>query len=228
MKMLLTVVLGVLLGLGTAYGGTIYDGTWTTIADDDGPVGPGGGGQPYDAEYLAYKIEGNSLFLGLQSGFDLGDMEQPWGSSSVYGGDLAMSFDGDSSYYEYAIDYGFYTAGWSGPGQTDPEGLYQVTSWNTDTYYGVSGPLYQETGVLVSSLLDNDYFQTGDSYFRWVELEITGLPPGEDIDLWWTMSCGNDTISSDFRVIREVPEPGTMMLFGTGLLGLAGLSRRRK
>ena len=45
------------------------------------------------------------------------------------------------------------------------------------------------------------------------------------IGVHWGMTCGNDVIEG---VGSPVPEPATMILFGTGLMGLAGMSRRKK
>jgi hypothetical protein len=40
------------------------------------------------------------------------------------------------------------------------------------------------------------------------------------------MSCANDVIEG--KVTNSVPEPGTMLLLGFGLVSLAGMGRLRK
>ncbi len=49
---------------------------------------------------------------------------------------------------------------------------------------------------------------------------------GYDLGLRWTMTCANDVIEGGVTV-ASVPEPGTITLFGLGLLGFAGLVRKR-
>ncbi|MDR3089465.1 MAG: PEP-CTERM sorting domain-containing protein [Desulfobulbaceae bacterium] len=59
-----------------------------------------------------------------------------------------------------------------------------------------------------------------------IDLAMYGLD-GE-IGLHWTMSCGNDVVEGVVSAPPQVPEPATMLLFGTGLAGLAAYRRRRR
>jgi len=53
------------------------------------------------------------------------------------------------------------------------------------------------------------------------------LWPTEDkLGLHWTMFCGNDVV--ELEVGQPVPEPGTMLLVGCGLIGLAVFRRKFK
>ena len=227
---------------------TLADG-WTEIAAEDnvgtgGFVGPGVGGQPFDAEYLAYKLVGNTLSIGLQSGFDLLDGHVLQGGINYYAGDLALSFNGTPTNYEYAFDFGKLTKNYagakvdadtSGSDGIDAAGLYAVSAWNLGVYsgYTASNPFAMDGGTLVTSgttLAGLD----GDSYWRTVSFDITalGLTNNFSFDAHWTMSCGNDAINGGANVAYNppptpVPEPATMLLFGTGLMGLAGLHRRK-
>jgi len=47
------------------------------------------------------------------------------------------------------------------------------------------------------------------------------------VGIHWTMECGNDYLNLDADV-NPIPEPATMLMLGTGLIGLGALRRKFK
>lgn len=225
---------------------------WTAMTLDshggDGVIGPGAGGQQFDAEYLYYKQSGNSLSIGLQAGFNLitGYEYHSTSPKDYYAGDLALSFDGSAgpTGYEYAIDFGLETRDYqkdavdmgTGTG-IDAAGLYSVSSWNNDVYSGhtVANPFAADGGTLLQGLtLNTDMFTGsgsagGTSYFRTVTFDLgsLGLTGPITLDAHWTMSCGNDYINGT-TTLSSVPEPSTMALMFMSLMGIGWAGRRKR
>ena len=229
---------------------------WTALTLDghggDGVIGPGGGGQQFDAEGLYYKQSGNLLSIGLQAGFNLitGYEYSSVNPKDYYAGDLALSFDGSvgPTGYEYAVDFGLLTKDYQkdlvdmsgGTTGTDAAGFYAVSSWNNDVYSGhtVANPFAVDGGALVSSLSSNlsgSGFVAGSgtlggtSYYRTVTFDIgsLGLTGSTTLDAHWTMSCGNDYVNGT-TTLTSVPEPSTMALMFMSLMGLGFAGRRKK
>ncbi|MBU4261577.1 MAG: PEP-CTERM sorting domain-containing protein [Proteobacteria bacterium] len=220
---------------------TVFNSTWTQIAAEDyvgpsGYVNPGYGGQDFDAEYLYYKRNGNTLSIGLQSGFNLVTGRVDYGGKAYYAGDLALSFDNNISSYEYAFDFGLLTKDYyvnlvdADPAGSsdgiDASGLYAVTQWNNGVYFTAANPFAMDGGSQIESgATSAGYDSTLDSYWRIVSFDITSIGNFAALDAHWTMSCGNDVI--DGHAAAPVPEPATMLLFGTGISGLAAWQRRK-
>ncbi len=211
-------------------------GEWAGYhAADDGVgsggfVDPGWGGQDFDVEYLGLKVTGNTVYFGLQTGFDLSDGEVVYGSDTYYAGDIAINVDGDS-FFEYAIDF-------SVSGGVPSYSLYQVTSWSDPTF-GSSSPYERDSATLIydSSYFDGAYSSAsfsnntdgGTSYVLEgsFDLSLLALYSGGDIGIHWTMSCGNDVL--DFSTTPVVtPEPSTYILLGSAMAGLIAWRRRQK
>ena len=240
-KILVFSILGVFLLAGTAMGITI-DGemndwgitAWTgfSTADDvdspvtgysngvyyweedgvgaNGYVGPAYGGQDFDIEALYVTVDSGNLYVGVITGFF------PSGSYDM--GDIGIDLN-DDGIYEYGIDTtdGLLYTGLTADDWTDSShpcsSPASIIGAPTGTPTGTPPNFYYGTGSL-NSTSENIYV-------------IEAMASASD--LGWngsgsfhiTQTCGND--AGDLHI----PEPATMLLLGTGLLGLAVLGRKK-
>jgi hypothetical protein len=79
-------------------------------------------------------------------------------------------------------------------------------------------------GLLVGQAAISPFISTvGNQIFVYSGLDL-GLP-SSNFTLGWTIDCANDVIYE--KVSAPVPEPATLLLLGSGLLGLASFRRKR-
>ncbi len=207
------------------------------FTDDDGIVGPGSGGQAYDTEFLGLYFDSDTVYFGLQTGFDLKDGRN-YGTVHFDPGDLALDVNGNGT-YDYAIDF-------SMAGNTVNYSLIDMTHIDSDTkwgdvyyssHYSEGNPLeaiYTAGDVLSTfagafSADNNDLY--GHTHSDVIEgsfdIGLLSSYTGESMKLHWTMGCGNDVIEATTSA-SPIPEPATMLLLGAGLLSIAAISRKRR
>jgi hypothetical protein len=254
-KVLLLLILAVFLmaGSATATPTTVYD-SGSSInyvgADNHGYGDVIGNTNDFEISKAVVEINGNTLRVDIYTNFagkaDLGLFSGYTKDGKGIGyGDLFLSSTwapyGSPSYLEdYNVNgttwsYGFALDNrwWDGTGTTYGFGaLYSIT--NTDILLSddlMSGATYrngQEVAVDITGLTSVatgswSIDETNNFISFLVDISGTGLIMGDEIAFHWGMTCANDVIEGSV----PVPEPATMLLLGSGLIGLAGLGRKK-
>ena len=127
------------------------------------------------------------------------------------GGYLAMFDDSDQSYNGASLSINLGDV----VGIAGPNGSGDYTATNTETF-----------GTLL--LTGSDNFILGFSYdaTNWMADTSVVSVGANAYNVYFDMGAGN-VVQVDVQIVPQVPVPAAVWLFGSGLIGLAGIARRK-
>jgi hypothetical protein len=194
-------------------------------------------GNTFDAEAIYFDNSQTTAYLAVISGFpSTGDAVS--GYHFTYGDigiDMADSNGIKDGIFEYAIDVSTYNA------VNGTAKLYSgltSSSWQKGYYsstypsFQVSDPWQVKSGNYTSQYIPFVYSGNQNNHYvmeAGIPLDYLDFtaPGNQNLTIHWTMQCGNDYLNLPAS-INAAPEPTSMVLLGIGLLGLAGLGKKKK
>ncbi len=236
---------------------TIYDGTGyagTNTGGEDGETEPGMvNSQVWDLE--GFFLNGSTLSMVAGFDFKNGVSGYPTFSSGDIFIDVNGNFGSSQSGYvpaignnsvqsnfgyEFVFDLNFNDFSYDIV-KLDSEDS-TITAWypaNEEDNPGSNPWKYESDGTVIgngyftflSGLTDSETGFTGDSHYALTGFDLApimsslGISTSLNFTSHFTMGCGNDNLMGSGTA--PVPEPATMLLFGTGLAGLATVGRKK-
>lgn len=185
----------------------LYEGTTSTLS-------MGGGfnfthGAPGASYYEIDRYSSGDIFLDITGDAKYG--ESATGLRNGY--DIVIDVDWDGLTYDvYSIynDNGLENVlGYNAPGSNP---------WRYNPLNGNGTQIDDASGEfkVLNNMFGYKYYATG--------FDLAFLGMDQEFIAHFTMGCGNDNLMGS---TAPVPEPATMLLLGTGLIGLAGVTRRK-
>jgi hypothetical protein len=178
-------------------------------------------GNMCDAEALYLDNDVTNLYLAVIEGLPINGSAVPagWSPSYIRPGDIAISVDGNTL-YEYGLDLIDNSHASLVLNPTWAAGLYSDSNYRITSGTTLSTPV----SFAYSSTAINGHYVMEAS----IPLSALDLSAGKNVTVHWGMSCGNDYLTLNGDVNQTpVPEPGSMALFGTGIIGALGMYRKR-